>query len=130
MAPQSPTTPLAETGPPWGRVLLILAVIAGAAWSAFPLDEKITLGLDLRGGTHLELEVDLDDAVRAQSERTLQFLRRELEAAGVAFTSARQVETGRLVFEGVADRAAAEEHLAGSSQAWEPSWSGQACEIA
>ena len=45
------------------RGLLILGVVALFAWSALPLDEKINLGLDLRGGMYLVLEVQTDDAV-------------------------------------------------------------------
>ena len=37
------------------RGLLILAVVVAAGFAAFPLSEKIHLGLDLRGGMHLVL---------------------------------------------------------------------------
>ena len=40
------------------RVPVALAVIAFAAWYAFPLSQRISLGLDLQGGMHLVLEVD------------------------------------------------------------------------
>jgi len=40
------------------RVPLVLAVIAFAAWHAFPLSTRINLGLDLQGGMHLVLKVD------------------------------------------------------------------------
>jgi SecD/SecF fusion protein len=41
------------------RVPLILGVVALAAWFAFPLKQRINLGLDLQGGIHLVLKVDL-----------------------------------------------------------------------
>ena len=125
MAKETPSTSPATTGPPWGRVGLILAVIIGAVWLCYPLEEKITLGLDLRGGSHLELEVDLDDAVRQQCERTVNFLRRELEDAGIAFTSAIQPETGRIEITGVGDRAAAEEIFANYADSWQFTWRDQ-----
>ncbi len=128
MAIKPSKAPTEETAP-WARLGLILAVVVGAAWLCYPLNEKITLGLDLRGGTHLELEVDLDDAVRAQGERTLQFLRREFDDAGVAFTSALQVELGRLAFKGVSDRSAAEEVFVASASAWDVSWVGDAVDL-
>ena len=40
------------------RVPVALAVIAFAAWYAFPLSQRVSLGLDLQGGMHLVLEVD------------------------------------------------------------------------
>ena len=40
------------------RVPLTLAVVAFAAWNAFPLPKRISLGLDLQGGMHLVLKVD------------------------------------------------------------------------
>ncbi len=40
------------------RIPLVLAVIAFAVWFTFPLSERISLGLDLQGGTHLILKVD------------------------------------------------------------------------
>lgn len=42
------------------RVPLALAVVLMAAWQAFPLSERINLGLDLQGGMHLVLRVDTD----------------------------------------------------------------------
>ena len=44
------------------RVPLVLAVIAFAAWFAFPLSKRINLGLDLQGGMHLVLKVDAAQA--------------------------------------------------------------------
>ena len=40
------------------RVPLVVAVVALAAWFAFPLSKRINLGLDLQGGMHLVLRVD------------------------------------------------------------------------
>ena len=48
---------------------LILAVVLGAVWLAYPLKEKISLGLDLQGGMHLLLEVKVEKAVEASLER-------------------------------------------------------------
>ena len=45
---------------------LILGLTALAVWSAHPLDRKIRLGLDLKGGVHLMLRVVTEDAVRAE----------------------------------------------------------------
>jgi|CXWL01.1.fsa_nt_gi preprotein translocase subunit SecD len=36
-------------------------------WSAYPLEKKIRLGLDLKGGMHMVMKVETDDAVRADT---------------------------------------------------------------
>ena len=55
---------------------LILAVVLGAVWLAYPLKEKISLGLDLQGGMHLLLEVKVEKAVEASLERLADDIKR------------------------------------------------------
>ena len=40
------------------RLLLIAAIFAAACYFAFPLEKRINLGLDLKGGMHLVLKID------------------------------------------------------------------------
>ncbi|HWF06198.1 MAG TPA: protein translocase subunit SecD [Candidatus Angelobacter sp.] len=47
--------------------------------------EKIHLGLDLKGGTHLILQVMVNDAVGAQSDHAIEVLRDELQKAKVTY---------------------------------------------
>jgi preprotein translocase subunit SecD len=56
------------------RVLLIVAVLAAALWSLWPPSEKIRWGLDLEGGVHLVLQVQTDDAVKAELDDSAQRL--------------------------------------------------------
>ena len=42
--------------------------------------EKIRLGLDLRGGTHLVLQVVTEDAIRSETDRTIESFRAALQA--------------------------------------------------
>ena len=46
------------------RVITIAVVIALAIWAFYPPSEKISLGLDLKGGVHLVLRVQTDDALK------------------------------------------------------------------
>jgi preprotein translocase subunit SecD len=57
------------------RVILIVLVIVVAAIAMTPPDERIRLGLDLRGGTHLRFEVQTKDAVAAEVDQALIRLR-------------------------------------------------------
>jgi preprotein translocase subunit SecD len=52
-------------------------------WLGFLKGNKVSLGLDLQGGTHLVLSVDIDQAVVNSLEVNADELRRELRKAGV-----------------------------------------------
>ena len=70
---------------PW--VITILAVALLAAWNAFPLKERIALGLDLQGGMHLVLKVDTSklpkEARTDAPERALEVIRNRIDQFGV-----------------------------------------------
>ena len=51
------------------------------------LKKNIKLGLDLRGGRHLVLQVQVQDAVRAEALQTIERLKEELRKAGIPFAS-------------------------------------------
>ena len=50
------------------KVGLIIAVIVLSIWLMWPLDKKLNLGLDLRGGMHLIMEVETDEALAIQTD--------------------------------------------------------------
>ncbi|MEK9628841.1 MAG: protein translocase subunit SecD, partial [Nitrospinota bacterium] len=60
------------------RILLILVTVLGAVALAYPLKEKIALGLDLQGGMHLVLEVKVEKAVEASLERLADDIKRAI----------------------------------------------------
>ncbi len=66
------------------RAILILGLGAFSFWRFWPLDEKLNLGLDLQGGIHLVLGVETQDAVRSETDKDLEVLRREAIDDGVA----------------------------------------------
>jgi SecD/SecF fusion protein len=69
------------------KILSILAVIGLSLWFGFPLDEKINLGLDLKGGMHLVLKVDTSglppQARQDAPERALEVIRNRIDQFGV-----------------------------------------------
>ena len=74
------------------RGVVILGVLALALFLAFPLQDSVRLGLDLRGGIHLVLEVQAEDALRAETDKDLDTLLRELrDQDGFAAVSATRV---------------------------------------
>ncbi|MBM3244420.1 MAG: protein translocase subunit SecD [Candidatus Omnitrophica bacterium] len=69
------------------KSIMILAVVGICAYSAFPLNKKINLGLDLQGGMHLLLKVDTKglsaDAKADACDRALEVIRNRIDAFGV-----------------------------------------------
>ena len=63
----------------WIRIAVVVAVIAASIWYLYPPGKTINLGLDLQGGIHLVLGVEVDKAVEAVVERTAGELRGALE---------------------------------------------------
>jgi len=70
------------------RGALIAVVVAIALFSAYPLEEELNLGLDLQGGIHLVLQVEVEDAVRSESTKDMDRLLQELQDAGLSSASA------------------------------------------
>lgn len=73
------------------RGVLIGAVVLIALALALPLKDKINLGLDLKGGMHLVLQVQTQDAVRAEVESEMGRLIRAAEEEKVTGLSGRRV---------------------------------------
>ena len=88
------------------RVGLTVVVIALAIWAFYPPDQKINLGLDLKGGVHLVLRVQTDDAVRIETETTSERVRDSLTRGGVPFSTVAVVPPREFRVEGILDEAA------------------------
>jgi preprotein translocase subunit SecD len=86
------------------RVILILATLVVFVWGIFlgtdpeksiqaikagglvaGVQQNIHLGLDLRGGTHLILQVQVNDAVNAETDQTIERLKDALKKKNIAF---------------------------------------------
>ena len=65
----------------------IVAIAALAVWSFTPPGEKISLGLDLKGGVHLVLGVQTDDALRLESETTSEQVKQAALDQGITVTT-------------------------------------------
>ncbi|MBU2541374.1 MAG: protein translocase subunit SecD [Candidatus Omnitrophica bacterium] len=69
------------------RVIIIIIVVVLASAMAFPLEKKINLGLDLKGGMHLVMRVD-DSKLSQESkkdavDRALEVIRNRIDEFGV-----------------------------------------------
>ncbi len=93
------------------RFLIILGVIVACVAFAWPIQKRINLGLDLKGGMHLILKVDtskLADKTKKEDAvlRAMEILRNRIDSMGVGETAIqRQGEDQILVqLPGVTDR--------------------------
>ncbi len=66
------------------KLIVILGVTALAVWSFYPLDQKVRLGLDLKGGVHLVMRVQTDDALKLETQTTVDRLAEQLKTANIA----------------------------------------------
>ncbi len=92
------------------RFVAVVVVLGFSLWSALPLNKKINLGLDLRGGMHLVMKVDTsklpakdrDDAV----ERAVEVIGNRIDSFGVKEPSITRQGTDEIVLQlpGVTDR--------------------------
>jgi preprotein translocase subunit SecD len=79
------------------KLVLIVIVIGAALWFAFPLEQRINLGLDLQGGMHLVLEVEAEKAVASTTERLATEVAQALAKAGVTGARVSKIADDRLV---------------------------------
>ena len=69
--------------------------------SMWPLNEKIKLGLDLRGGMHLIMKVVTDDALRATVSDGVSLASSELSRAGMPGAKVMATDTEAFTVEGI-----------------------------
>ena len=83
------------------KAVLIAFVIVLSVWAFYPLEEKIKLGLDLKGGIHLILKVHTIDALNAVTNETSESLARLLDDDSIAFEDITKQEPGQLLVSGL-----------------------------
>ncbi len=79
----------------------IAAVVVVAVFAVYPPEDQIRLGLDLRGGVHLVLRVQTDDALRVETETSAEQLSEQAIVDGIVLTSVAAVSPTEIRIEGV-----------------------------
>ena len=82
-----------------GKIALIVAVLAVCVYGIFgvpsgvtgkalteALTKRIHLGLDLRGGAHLILQVKVEEAVNAETDNTVARIKEDLKTANLSYS--------------------------------------------
>jgi SecD/SecF fusion protein len=92
------------------KAMMILAILGLCAYFTFPLDKRINLGLDLKGGMHLLLKVDTSHlsgrAKEDAADRAAEVIRNRIDQFGVRETSIQKQGEDEIVVQlpGVTDR--------------------------
>jgi preprotein translocase subunit SecD len=82
------------------KVPLILAVVGLCVFLATPLSRKIKLGLDLKGGIHLVLQVMTEDALTAETDQEITRFSELFKKNSVTFTAGVKEKPGLFAFTG------------------------------
>src|SRR5216684_4741284 len=80
----------------------IVAAHYGVHSPGWLIDKQLKLGLDLKGGVHLVLRVQTDDALRLETEAETERFREELKTKGITVTSLTSPDPTHVKVEGVA----------------------------
>src|SRR5208337_2932784 len=93
------------------RFFVILAVIVGCVVSLIPINKRINLGLDLKGGMHLVLRVQNDSLPTADARedavlKSMEVLRNRIDGLGVGETLLQRQGDNQILLQlpGVTDR--------------------------
>jgi preprotein translocase subunit SecD len=85
----------------YGSFLVACLVVLWPPYEQAGRPGKIKLGLDLKGGIHLVMQVVTDDALNASVDDAVQSARGKLSGSGIVFGSAQRVDTRSFSVEGV-----------------------------
>jgi preprotein translocase subunit SecD len=82
------------------KALVVLAIVALSLWAAWPVQKKINLGLDLRGGQHLLLQLTPTETVKTITPEiqadTIQVIDRRINGLGVTEPQIAKVGSTRI----------------------------------
>ena len=93
------------------KALFIAAVILLCLYGIFGLPtsmgdmrsnirDRISLGLDLRGGTHLVLQVMVNDALNSEADQTIERLKAALDQRQITYSAITRIDAQELLDEG------------------------------
>ena len=99
----------------WKIITIVVVFVVFAAVGVYPIiaarygihspgwlmDKQLKLGLDLKGGVHLVLRVQTDDALRIETETEMERLRAELQTRNIPVSKIDLVSPTQFRVEGV-----------------------------
>jgi preprotein translocase subunit SecD len=82
------------------KIILTVVVLAGSLFIAYPVNEKIKLGLDLKGGMHLVMQVITDDAVKMETDQEILRLQELFKKDAITYASMTSERAGNFTIQG------------------------------
>src|SRR5678815_418357 len=87
-------------------VIVVLTLLCVYLFSGFPpsienMKKRINLGLDLQGGIQLVLKVKTSDAIRAETDQTIESLRSQLQKDNITFGDITRTQDDQFTAAGV-----------------------------
>lgn len=83
------------------KIIAVLGVIALSIFLAYPPKDKIKLGLDLKGGIHLVLQVVTEDAVNVETDLEIARFQELFKKNSFTFQTAVKEKPGRFTLQGI-----------------------------
>ncbi|MEA2005441.1 MAG: protein translocase subunit SecD [Acidobacteriota bacterium] len=81
------------------KIALVFGVIALSLYLSYPPKEKIKLGLDLKGGMHLVLQVVTEDAINIETDQEILRLQEQLKKKNIAYKTISKEKIGRFTIQ-------------------------------
>lgn len=82
------------------KIILVIAVIGLCLYLSYPPNKKIHLGLDLKGGMHLVLQVVTDDAINIETDQAILRLQEQLQKEKINFENVTKGRLGEIILTG------------------------------
>jgi len=82
------------------KILLTIVILVGAIIISWPIKDKIKLGLDLKGGIHLVMQVMTEDAVVMETDQEILRLQDLFKKNSITFTTMTREAPGKFTIQG------------------------------
>src|SRR5271166_7085743 len=91
-------------------IVILACIYALVGYPTFPtsiaqvkdnFSKEIKLGLDLQGGTHLILQVQVQEAIAQETDQTVDRLTTQLRAKNIIYDEVRRVDDTHIVIRGI-----------------------------
>lgn len=108
------------------KIGLVLFILILCLYLSYPPQEKIKLGLDLRGGMHLVLQVMTDDAINIETDQAITTLQQQFKKKELQYQDVKKEGLGEFTVQGInpTQREEIQNILDDYFRDWESSYSG------
>ncbi|HYA49177.1 MAG TPA: hypothetical protein VEG35_05705, partial [Burkholderiales bacterium] len=83
------------------KILTTVVILAIAVFVAWPIQDKVKLGLDLKGGVHLVMQIMTDDAVSMDTDQEILRLQDVFKKNSITFRTITPLAPGKFTIQGL-----------------------------